>query len=97
MTGPRRWKAGIIAAGAGERLRTGDGILKPLVTIDGEALVDHVLASIGEIDPTEVVVIVNERSTEGTAARSVEMSVLNVPGVLTITYSHMKGVCTKGV
>jgi hypothetical protein len=40
---------------------------------------------------------VNEGSTEGTAARSVEISALNVPGVLTITYSHMKGVCTKGV
>jgi NDP-sugar pyrophosphorylase family protein len=59
----RRWKAGIIAAGAGERLRGSEASLKPLVTIGGEALVDRVLASIGEIDPAEVVVIVNERST----------------------------------
>jgi NDP-sugar pyrophosphorylase family protein len=59
----RRWKAGIIAAGAGERLRASEPRLKPLVTIGGEALVDRVLASIGEIEPAEVVVIVNERST----------------------------------
>jgi len=63
VTGGRRWRAGIIAAGAGERLHAGDGTLKPLVTIGGETLVDRVLASIGEIDPAEVVVIVNERST----------------------------------
>jgi len=63
IDGRRRWKAGIIAAGAGERLRTGEAPLKPLVTIGGEALVDRVLGSIGEIDPAEVVVIVNERST----------------------------------
>jgi NDP-sugar pyrophosphorylase family protein len=63
VTGRRRWKAGIIAAGVGERLRSGEGTLKPLVTIGGETLVDRVLASIGEINPAEVVVIVNERST----------------------------------
>jgi NDP-sugar pyrophosphorylase family protein len=57
------WKAGIIAAGAGERLRAGHGTLKPLVTIGGETLVDRVLASIGEVAPARVVVIVNERST----------------------------------
>jgi NDP-sugar pyrophosphorylase family protein len=59
----RHWRAGVIAAGAGERLRSADGILKPLVTIGGEALVDRVLASIAEVEPAEVVVIINERST----------------------------------
>ena len=59
----RRWKAGIIAAGDGERLRTSEASLKPLVTVGGEALVDRVLGSVGEIHPAEVVVIVNERST----------------------------------
>jgi NDP-sugar pyrophosphorylase family protein len=59
----RRWRAGIIAAGAGERLRASETTVKPLVTVGGEALVDRVLASIGEIEPAEVVVIVNERST----------------------------------
>jgi NDP-sugar pyrophosphorylase family protein len=59
----RRWRAGLIAAGAGQRLRSGDAPLKPLVTIDGETLVDRVLASIGEVDPDHVVVIVNEQST----------------------------------
>ena len=36
MTGGGRWNAGIIAAGAGQRLRagSGEGTLKPLVTID---------------------------------------------------------------
>ena len=63
MTRSRRWKAGIIAAGAGARLRTADGTLKPLVAVGGETLIDRVLASIGEVDPVEVVVIVNERST----------------------------------
>jgi NDP-sugar pyrophosphorylase family protein len=63
VTRGRPWTAGIIAAGAGERLRNGDGTLKPLVTIGGETLVDRVLASIGEIEPAEVVVIVNEQST----------------------------------
>jgi NDP-sugar pyrophosphorylase family protein len=63
VIGGRRWKAGIIAAGAGERLRTAGGTLKPLVTIGGAALIDRVLASIDEIRPAEVVVIVNQQST----------------------------------
>jgi NDP-sugar pyrophosphorylase family protein len=63
VIGRRRWRAGVIAAGAGERLRSGEGTLKPLVMIGGEALVDRVLASIGELEPAEIVVIVNEQST----------------------------------
>jgi NDP-sugar pyrophosphorylase family protein len=59
----RRWRAGLIAAGAGARLRTGEAPLKPLITVGGETLVDRVLASISEVDPADVVVIVNEQST----------------------------------
>jgi NDP-sugar pyrophosphorylase family protein len=63
MSTPRRWKAAIIAAGAGERLRPHAGALKPLVSVRGETLVERVLGSVGEVAPSEVVVIINDRST----------------------------------
>jgi NDP-sugar pyrophosphorylase family protein len=73
MRSPRaRWRAGIIAAGQGTRLQ-GAGPLKPLVTIAGRPLIDCVLGSIAEVEPSEVVVIVNEESTavrEHVVARS---------------------------
>ena len=56
-------RAGIIAAGRGERLRTSGGAaLKPLVRVDGRPLIDRVLSSIAEAGPDEVIVIVNEAS-----------------------------------
>ncbi|HKT80775.1 MAG TPA: NDP-sugar synthase [Vicinamibacterales bacterium] len=55
-------RAGIIAAGHGERLRPGGHPLKPLVPINGRTLVERVLASISETHPDEVVIIVNETS-----------------------------------
>lgn len=58
--GPAR--AGIIAAGRGDRLRHGAHLLKPLVPVAGRALIDHVLSSVGETAPAEVVIIVNEAS-----------------------------------
>lgn len=61
-TRPAPLRAGIIAAGFGERLR-GGGTLKPLVPIGGRPLIDRVLASIAETGAAEVVVIVNEEST----------------------------------
>ncbi len=65
MDGPSRQtlRAGVIAAGRGDRLRAGTSALKPLVTVGGRALIDHVLASIAETGAREVVVIVNEDST----------------------------------
>jgi len=53
-------KAGIIAAGRGERLRTASGPLKPLVKVGGRTLIERVLTSISETGATDVVVIINE-------------------------------------
>lgn len=58
--GPLR--AGIIAAGRGDRLRHGMHRLKPLVPIAGRTLVERVLSSLAETAPSEVVIIVNEAS-----------------------------------
>jgi NDP-sugar pyrophosphorylase family protein len=55
-------KAGIIAAGRGERLRRGGANLKPLVSISGRPLVTRVLASIAEAAPSEVAIIINDDS-----------------------------------
>lgn len=55
------WRAGILAAGWGERLRTGGLPPKPLVEVNGQPLIDHVLGSLAEVSPAEVVVIVNEQ------------------------------------
>jgi NDP-sugar pyrophosphorylase family protein len=57
---PRR--AGVIAAGRGERLRTSTGGLKPLVPVAGRSLIARVLSSMAEIDPSEVALIINEAS-----------------------------------
>ena len=56
-------RAGVIAAGRGDRLRGEAQILKPLVRVGGRTLIERVLASIGEAGPSEVVVIINEAST----------------------------------
>jgi len=55
-------KAGIIAAGKGERLRRGADRLKPLVAIAGRTLVARVLTSIAETAPAEVSIIINDDS-----------------------------------
>jgi NDP-sugar pyrophosphorylase family protein len=54
-------RAGILAAGRGERLRAA-GELKPLVRIDGETLIERVLNSLGEAGASEVAVIINADS-----------------------------------
>jgi NDP-sugar pyrophosphorylase family protein len=56
------WRAGIIAAGRGERLRVHGGPLKPLVSVSGQTLVERVLWSLAEVAPAETVIIVNEES-----------------------------------
>jgi len=56
-------RAGVIAAGRGDRLRNGSQTLKPLVRVGGRTLIERVLASIGEVEPVEVVVIINEDSS----------------------------------
>jgi NDP-sugar pyrophosphorylase family protein len=55
-------KAGIIAAGRGERLREGTNQLKPLVKLGDRTLIEHVLTSMATADVSEVVVIINEDS-----------------------------------
>jgi NDP-sugar pyrophosphorylase family protein len=55
-------RAGILAAGRGERLRRRPSDLKPLVKIGGEPLIERVLNSMGEAAADEVVVIINEDS-----------------------------------
>jgi NDP-sugar pyrophosphorylase family protein len=55
-------KAGVLAAGRGERLRTESGELKPLVKVADETLIERVLNSMAEAGATEVTVIINEDS-----------------------------------
>ena len=54
-------RAGILAAGRGERLRN-HAPLKPLAVVGGETLIERVLKSMAEAGASEVVVIVNEDS-----------------------------------
>src|SRR5262245_66240545 len=58
----RPGRAGVIAAGRGDRLRDDTHILKPLVRVGGQTLVERVLHSLGEAGPAEVVIIVNDAS-----------------------------------
>ena len=54
-------RAGVLAAGRGERLRT-TSQFKPLAKVGGQTLIEHVLSSMTEAGATEVVVIINEDS-----------------------------------
>jgi putative hydrolase of the HAD superfamily len=55
-------KAGVLAAGRGERLRTQSNQWKPLVKVGSQTLIEHVLNSMSEAGASEVVVIINEDS-----------------------------------
>jgi NDP-sugar pyrophosphorylase family protein len=55
-------RAGVLAAGRGERLRTQSNPLKPLVKVGDQTLIEHVLHSMSDAGATEVVVIINEDS-----------------------------------
>jgi NDP-sugar pyrophosphorylase family protein len=55
-------RAGVLAAGRGERLRTRPSDLKPLARIGDSTLIEHVLNSMAEAGVSEVVVIINEDS-----------------------------------
>jgi NDP-sugar pyrophosphorylase family protein len=55
-------RAGVLAAGRGERLRTQSNRLKPLVKVGNQTLIEHVLHSMSDAGATEVVVIINEDS-----------------------------------
>ena len=56
-------KAGIIAAGRGDRLSNGSAVLKPLVRVGGQTLIERVLTSMADAGASDVVVIINEGST----------------------------------
>jgi NDP-sugar pyrophosphorylase family protein len=58
----RSLRAGVLAAGRGERLRSFPTDLKPLVRVGGATLIEGVLHSMEEAGATEVVVIINEDS-----------------------------------
>ena len=55
-------RAGILAAGRGERLRSRPTDLKPLARVGGATLIEHVLHSMANAGAAEVVVIINEDS-----------------------------------
>jgi NDP-sugar pyrophosphorylase family protein len=55
-------RAGVLAAGRGERLRSQPSVLKPLVRIGDETLIEHVLKSMAKAGAEEVTVIINEDS-----------------------------------
>lgn len=55
-------RAGVLAAGRGERLRTQSSHLKPLVKVGSRTLIEHVLSSMADAGASEVVVIINEDS-----------------------------------
>ena len=55
-------KAGVLAAGRGERLREESNHLKPLVKVGNQTLIEHVLHSMSDAGASEVVVIINEDS-----------------------------------
>ena len=60
--GGRVGRAGVIAAGRGDRLTHVARTLKPLVRVGGQTLIERVLLSLAEAGPVEVVIIVNETS-----------------------------------
>ena len=62
MSGARPTRAGIIAAGRGDRLRGGSSLLKPLVRVGGRTLIERVLEAMGEAAVSEVAIIINEFS-----------------------------------
>ena len=62
MSGPRRLRAGVIAAGRGDRLRNGSAVLKPLIRVGGRTLIERVLDSLADAGASEVCVIINEDS-----------------------------------
>ena len=66
-------KAGVFAAGHGSRLRTESNVLKPLVKVGTQTLIEHVLGSMSDAGATEVAIIINEGSLavrEHVAART---------------------------
>ncbi len=53
-------KAGIFAAGHGQRLQARSSELKPLVKVNGKPLIAYVLNALADANVSEVVIIINE-------------------------------------
>jgi NDP-sugar pyrophosphorylase family protein len=68
----RPLRAGVLAAGRGERLRRQASDLKPLARVGDQTLIEHVLKSMAAAGAVEVVVIINEdsRAVRDHAART---------------------------
>ena len=62
VSGKSPLKAGVLAAGRGERLRGESNHLKPLVKVGHQTLIEHVLQSMSDAGASEVIVIINEDS-----------------------------------
>lgn len=56
-------RAGILAAGAGSRLRTEDAVLKPLRRVAGTPLIERVVEDLEHAGATDVHIIINAEST----------------------------------
>jgi NDP-sugar pyrophosphorylase family protein len=56
-------RAGILAAGAGSRLRTEDAVLKPLRRVAGTPLIERVVEDLEHAGATDVHIIINAAST----------------------------------
>src|SRR5258706_193206 len=87
-------RAGVIAAGRGDRLRQADQTLKPLVRVGGRTLIERVLASIAEAGASEVVVIINEESTPGLSGRWSRV-VGEADGVARVGVSALRAFCAR--
>ncbi|MEA3003453.1 MAG: hypothetical protein QOH81_2241 [Sphingomonadales bacterium] len=65
MSAPTPWRAGIIAAGDGARLRAGGWTgSKAMALLDGRPLIDHALDRFGASGVESVAVVVNEASVD---------------------------------
>ena len=64
MSAPTRFplKAGVLAAGRGERLRAESNRVKPLVKVGSRTLIEHVLQAMSDAAASEVLIIINEDS-----------------------------------
>jgi NDP-sugar pyrophosphorylase family protein len=86
-------KAGLIAAGRGERLRAaGYAMPKPLVPVAGRTLIDHVLDAVAATGIAEIVAVVNEDDADAIAAHCAARPAGTLTLVRRTTSSSMESV-----
>jgi NDP-sugar pyrophosphorylase family protein len=81
-------KAGVLAAGRGERLRD-SGELKPLVQVAGRPLIAHVLRAFAEIDVEQVAIIINEEAERVREVIAAEQWPFSIDWIVKTTPSSM--------